>query len=191
MTPEKLKALEQHVMWLTLVSEGSIPATLPIAGTIAKVLAELLAEQKGPDALRAVVARVFPEGQVPPGVWPSTNAAIKTLCDIWIARWGAGSAPGDVIRNAVLALKKDGAPWDSVVRSFQRYVDTVDNTYASPYAWRKKWKSYDPETPEHDHESAQILDSYDRQDRTRRRGQGGMQHITSSPPRLPPGRPRG
>jgi hypothetical protein len=126
-----------------------------------------------------------------PKSWPSTNAAIKTLCDVWIARWGAGSAPGDVIRNAALTLKKDGAPWDAVVRSFQRYVDIVDNTFASPYAWRKKWRSYDPETPEHDHEGAAIADSMDRQVRQRsraQRSQGGLQRVGETLKKLPEGK---
>jgi hypothetical protein len=126
-----------------------------------------------------------------PTAWPATNTAIKALCDTWIARWGAGSAPGDVIRNAALTLKKEGAPWDAVVRSFQRYVDIVENTFASPYAWRKKWRSYDPETPEHDHEGAAIADSMDRQVRQRsraQRSQGGLQRLGETLKKLPEGR---
>jgi hypothetical protein len=128
---------------------------------------------------------------VDPHAWPATNTAIKVLCDIWIARWGAGSAPGDVIRNAALVLKKEGAAWKPVVRSFQRYVDIVDNTFASPYAWRKKWRSYDPETPEHDHEGAAIADSMDRQVRQRsraQRSQGGLQRLGETLKKLPEGR---
>jgi hypothetical protein len=192
MTPEILGRLEKLWMWLTLIAAGTIKADAPpaeSAGRAAAALREMLDELKGkppgptPTVAVATVAS--------PDAWPATNTAIKALCDIWVARWGPGSAPGDVIRNAALTLKKDGAPWRDVVRSFQRYVDIVDNTYASPYAWRKKWRSYDPETPEHDHEGAAIADSMDRQLRQRSRaprGQGGgMQRVGETLKGLPEG----
>jgi hypothetical protein len=120
-------------------------------------------------------------------LWPKDNDAIKALCDIWIARWGPGSAPGDVIRNAAKHLKREGAPYDSVVRSFQRYVDTVEDTFASPYAWRKRWRSYDPEEPEFDHEAAKVADSMDRTMRKMAKRGGGMQSVGQTLKRLPEG----
>jgi hypothetical protein len=192
-------------MWLTLIAAGTIKPEAPPAESAARAAAclrELLDEFKAKG--RAIVAVSSLEREKAEAAtvtlcaeladlrsWPSTNTAIKTLCDIWVARWGAGSAPGDVIRNAVLTLKKDGAPWDAVVRSFRRYVDIVENTFASPYAWRKKWRSYDPETPEHDHEGAAIADSMDRQLRQRsraQRGQGGLQRVGETLKKLPEGR---
>ncbi len=107
--------------------------------------------------------------------WPKDYTT--RACDIWIARWGSGSAPGDVIGSCLRQMKKGGADWGAVIRSFQRYVDVVDEKYASPQAWRKRWKSYDPEEPEHDHEIAEIVHSYDRQDRQRRK-RGGLKQVT-------------
>jgi len=100
--------------------------------------------------------------------WPKEYT--KIACDVWIARWGSGSAPGDVIASNLRVLKKNGAEWPAVLRSFQRYVDTVEGQYASPAGWRKRWRAYDPEEPEHDHEAAQVVDSMDRQRRQKRRG---------------------
>lgn len=180
MTPERLKRVELLHAWLTLVHAGEIPPGTPPEDAVG-ALRELIDEHKG----RLVVAVIDKGGEiafVPPGTWPATNVAIKALCDIWVARWGRGSAPGDTIRNAALVLKRDGAPWDAVVRSFQRYVDVVEDQYASPHNWRKRWSTYDPETPEHDHEGAQILDSYDKQARASRRG--GMEQIAGPLKRL-------
>jgi hypothetical protein len=186
MTPEKLKLVEHVWMWLTLVRSGTIqPNSAPPDPAAVDALREVLDElksPKGPVILGWDIATTEP---VDPRAWPATNTAIKALADIWIARWGAGSAPGDVIRNAVLTLKKDGAPWEAVRRSFQRYVDIVDNQFASPYAWRKKWQSFDPETPEHDAEGARIADSMDRQLRQRRRSGGGMERVGVTLKRLP------
>jgi hypothetical protein len=102
--------------------------------------------------------------------WPKNYTT--HLCDLWIARWGEGSAPGDVIAMNARQIKKGGAAWDEVYRSFRRYVETVEERYASPAAWRKRWRAYDPEEPEHDHEAAQVADSWDRQ--RRQRGKGGL-----------------
>ena len=118
------------------------------------------------------------------GEWPKEYT--KVLCDIWIARWGAGSAPGDVIASNARVLKKEGAAWDAVERSFRRYVETVEDQFASPVYWRKRWSSYDPETPEFDAESARIADSYDRQ--ARQRSRGGMEPVGHVLKRLPEGR---
>jgi hypothetical protein len=118
--------------------------------------------------------------------WPKDYT--RVACDVWIARWGAGSAPGDVIAMNLRQIKKAGAPWDAVVRSFQRYVETVEERYASPAAWRKRWRSYDPEEPEHDHEAAEIADSYDRQMRAGRRGGGGLRPVGEALRALPDGK---
>jgi hypothetical protein len=99
--------------------------------------------------------------------WPKDYTRIA--CEVWVARWGSGSAPGDVIASNLRALKKGGAEWPAVLRSFQRYVDTVEGQYASPAGWRKRWRAYDPEEPEHDHEAAKVVDSMDRQRRQRAR----------------------
>lgn len=123
---------------------------------------------------------------IKPGDWPKDYT--RMACDIWISRWGSGSAPGDVIGMNLRQIKKGGAPWDAVLRSFQRYVETVENEYASPAAWRKRWRSYDPEEPEHDHESAKIVDSYDRQLRQAGRRGGGMQSVGETLRRLPDGK---
>lgn len=103
--------------------------------------------------------------------WPKEYT--KAACEIWTSRWGSGSAPGDIIASNFRTLKKNGAPWNAVIRSFQRYVDIVEDQYASPTAWRKRWRSYDPEEPEHDHEAAKVVDSMDRQRRQARRSSFG------------------
>ena len=105
--------------------------------------------------------------------WPKDYTA--RACEIWFIRWGAGSAPGDVIASCLRAIKKGGAPFDSVIRSFQRYVDVVEEKYASPQAWRKRWKSYDPEEAEHDHLAAEVVDSVDRGIRQKRKRSGFRQ----------------
>jgi hypothetical protein len=123
-----------------------------------------------------------------PAVWPKDYT--RVACDIWVARWGAGSAPGDVIGMNLRQLKRGGAPWDAILRSFQRYVETVEGQYASPAAWRKRWRAYDPEEPEHDHETAKIADSYDRQLRqSARRGAGGLRPVGETLRRLPEHKP--
>ena len=116
-----------------------------------------------------------------PGKWPKDYTT--PFCTIWVNRWGSGSAPGDVIGSCLRQIKKGGAPFDAVLRSFERYVDKVDEKFASPQHWRKGWKSYDPEEPEHDHEAAEVADSWDRQLRQRHRG--GMR------PALPESEKRG
>lgn len=108
--------------------------------------------------------------------WPKDYTT--RACEIWVARWGSGSAPGDVIGSCLRQMKKGGAAWDAVIRSFQRYVDVVEEKYASPQAWRKRWKSYDPEEAEHDHLAAEVVDSYDRQRRRTGRRGGGLKQVT-------------
>ncbi len=103
--------------------------------------------------------------------WPKDY--VRPFIDLWIARWGAGSAPGDVLAMNLRQIKKAKAPFDAVLRSFTRYVDMVEERYASPAAWRKRWRSYDPEEPEHDHEAAEVADSWDKQ--IRQRKGGGLQ----------------
>lgn len=127
-----------------------------------------------------VVAAVISAGE-----WPKDYT--RQLCEIWVARWGKGSAPGDVIGSSARVLKKEGASWQAVIRSFQRYVDTVDDQYASPVGWRKRWSSFDPEQEEFDGETARIADSYDRQARARGRSQGGMEPVGRILARLPAG----
>jgi len=122
---------------------------------------------------------------VRPEVWPKDYT--KVACDIWIARWGNGSAPGDVIGMNLRQLKKGEAPWDAVIRSFRRYVETVEDQFASPAAWRKRWRSYDPDEPEHDHEAAKIADSYDRTLRRQGRSTGGFRPAAETLRRLPEG----
>jgi hypothetical protein len=112
-----------------------------------------------------VVARGLPRangtGKVEADGWPKQYT--KWAVDAWNDHFGKGSAPAQEVAGHFAYLRRQGAPFDEVSESWKFYIATTEARYASPGAWRKRWKTFLSDSPNHSQHQLDVVSSVSRQ----------------------------